>query len=93
MQEWRLTRFTDVTVHEWAMFIKPEELVVTLGRHRLQIGQIVGLGPRSSQPLVLLNFIRANRGRITYGELSRRLNVGQVKSTRISYMGFATKNW
>ena len=93
MQEWRLTRFTDVTVHEWAMFIKPEELVVTLGRHRLQIGQIVGLGPRSSQPLVLLNFIRANRGRITYGELSRRLNVGQVKSTRISYMGFATKTW
>ena len=25
MQEWRLTRFTDVTVHKWAMFIKPEE--------------------------------------------------------------------
>jgi 2-polyprenyl-6-hydroxyphenyl methylase/3-demethylubiquinone-9 3-methyltransferase len=93
MQEWRLTRFTDVTVHEWAMFIKPEELVVTFGRHGLHIGEIVGLGPRSSKPLVLLNFIRANRGRITYGELSRRLNVGQVKSTRISYMGFATKNW
>ena len=91
MQEWRLTRFTDVTVHEWAMFIKPEELVVTFGRHGLHIGEIVGLGPRSSKPLVLLNFVRANRGRISYGELSRRLDAGQVKSTRISYMGFATK--
>jgi 2-polyprenyl-6-hydroxyphenyl methylase / 3-demethylubiquinone-9 3-methyltransferase len=91
MQEWRLTRFTDVTVHEWAMFIKPEELVVTLGRHGLQMGEIVGLGPRSSKAPVLLNFVRANRGRITYGELSRRLDVGQVKSTRTSYMGFATK--
>ena len=30
-------------------------------------------------------------GRITYGELSRRLDVGQVSSTAISYMGFATK--
>jgi len=91
MQEWRLTRFTDVTVHEWAMFIKPEELVVTLGRHGLHMSEIVGLGPRSSKPLVLLNFIMANRGRITYGELSRRLDAGQVKSTRTSYMGFATK--
>jgi 2-polyprenyl-6-hydroxyphenyl methylase/3-demethylubiquinone-9 3-methyltransferase len=90
-QEWRLTRFTDATVHEWAMFIKPEELVVTLARHGLQIGEIVGLGPRSRKPLVLLNFIRANRGRISYGELSRRLNVGRVKSTRVSYMGFAAK--
>jgi 2-polyprenyl-6-hydroxyphenyl methylase/3-demethylubiquinone-9 3-methyltransferase len=91
MQEWRLTRFTDATVHEWAMFIKPEELVVTLGRHGLRIGEIVGLGPRSRKPLVLLNFIRANRGRISYGELSRRLDVGQIKSTSLSYMGFATK--
>ena len=91
MQEWRLTRFIDAALHEWAMFIKPEELVVILGRHGLRIGEIVGLGPRSRKPLVLLNFIKANRGRISYGELSRRLDAGQVKNTRISYMGFATK--
>jgi SAM-dependent methyltransferase len=65
--------------------------VSMFGRHGLQMGEIVGLGPRARKPLMLLNFIRANRGRITYGELSRRLNVGQVKSRRISYMGFATK--
>ncbi len=92
MQEWRLTRFIDATVHEWAMFIKPEELVVTLGRHGLRIGEIVGLGPPvEKKPLVLLNFIRANRGRISCGELSRRLDTGQVKSTSVAYMGFATK--
>jgi 2-polyprenyl-6-hydroxyphenyl methylase / 3-demethylubiquinone-9 3-methyltransferase len=91
MQEWRLTRFIDAALHEWTMFIKPEELVMILSRHRLRIGEIVGLGPRSRKPRVLLNFIRANRGRITYGELSRRLDAGQVKSTRVSYMGYATK--
>jgi 2-polyprenyl-6-hydroxyphenyl methylase / 3-demethylubiquinone-9 3-methyltransferase len=91
MQEWRFSRFVDSAVHEWAMFIKPEELVATLGRHGLRIGEIVGLGPRSRRPLVLLNFIRANRGRISYGELSRRLDVGQIKNTSLSYMGFATK--
>jgi 2-polyprenyl-6-hydroxyphenyl methylase/3-demethylubiquinone-9 3-methyltransferase len=91
IQEWQFTRVIDSAVHEWAMCIKPEELIVTLGRHGLRIGEIVGLGPRLNKPLVLMNFIRAKRGRISYGELSRRLDVGQVKNTSVSYMGFATK--
>jgi hypothetical protein len=28
---------------------------------------------------------------ISYGELSRRLEAGQVKNTSLSYMGFATR--
>jgi 2-polyprenyl-6-hydroxyphenyl methylase/3-demethylubiquinone-9 3-methyltransferase len=90
-QEWRFTRFIDAALHDWAMFIKPEELVMILSRHGLRIGEVVGLGPRLSKPLVLLNFIRASRGRISYGELSRRLDAGQVKNTSVSYMGFATQ--
>jgi 2-polyprenyl-6-hydroxyphenyl methylase/3-demethylubiquinone-9 3-methyltransferase len=47
---------------------------------------------RSLDPLaVLRSFVGASPGRITSGELSRRLNVGQVRSTAVSYMGFATK--
>jgi 2-polyprenyl-6-hydroxyphenyl methylase / 3-demethylubiquinone-9 3-methyltransferase len=65
--------------------------VVTLGRHGLRIGEIAGLAPRSRRPLVLLNLIRANRGQISYGELSRRLDLGRVKSTSVACMGFATK--
>jgi 2-polyprenyl-6-hydroxyphenyl methylase/3-demethylubiquinone-9 3-methyltransferase len=73
------------------MFIKPEELAAAFGRAGLRPVEFVGLGPRSSRTRVLLNFIRANRGRISYGELSRRLDVGQVKNLSVSYMGFATK--
>jgi len=91
MQEWRLTRFIDAAIHEWTMFITPKELVMILSRHGLRIGEIVGLGPRLNKPLVLLNFIRANRGRISYGELSRRLDAGRIRSISLSYMGFATK--
>jgi 2-polyprenyl-6-hydroxyphenyl methylase/3-demethylubiquinone-9 3-methyltransferase len=90
-QDWAPTRIFDVTVHDWQMFIKPTELADSLARHGLIVGEIVGLGPLASVPSVLLNFVRARSGRITYGELSRRMNVGQVKSTTISYMGFATK--
>jgi 2-polyprenyl-6-hydroxyphenyl methylase / 3-demethylubiquinone-9 3-methyltransferase len=91
MQEWRLTRCIDSAIHEWTMFITPKELVVILGRHGLRIGEIVGLGSRSRKPLVLLNLIRANRGRISYGELSRRLDAGRIRSTSLSYMGYGTK--
>jgi 2-polyprenyl-6-hydroxyphenyl methylase / 3-demethylubiquinone-9 3-methyltransferase len=90
-QEWRLTRCIDSAIHEWTMFITPKELVVILGRHGLRIGEIVGLGSRSRKSLVLLNLIRANRGRISYGELSRTLDAGRIRSTSLSYMGYATK--
>ena len=91
MQEWRLTRCIDSAIHEWTMFITPKELVVILGRHGLRTDEIVGLGSRSRKPLVLLNLIRANSGRISYGELSRRLDAGRIRSTSLSYMGYATK--
>jgi 2-polyprenyl-6-hydroxyphenyl methylase/3-demethylubiquinone-9 3-methyltransferase len=66
-------------------------LAAHLERHGLKVGEMVGLGPRESIPRAVLDFIRARHGRITYGELSRRLDAGQVSSTAVSYMGFATK--
>ena len=91
MQEWRLTRLTDVAIHDWDMFITPAELAAVLERHGLVPGEMTGLGARVKPYAALRGFISARRGRITYGELSRRLDVGQVGSTAVSYMGFATK--
>jgi 2-polyprenyl-6-hydroxyphenyl methylase / 3-demethylubiquinone-9 3-methyltransferase len=91
LQEWRLTRLIDTAIHEWDMFITPAELGDALGRAGLRMDDVVGLGPRSSRPRLLLNFVRAKTGRISYGELSRRSDAGQVTSTGLSYMGFATK--
>jgi len=91
MQQWPLTRITDAAIHDWDMFIKPTELAGTLERHGLVPGEMAGLGPRAKLPAVLRSFISAHQGRITYGELSRRLDAGRVTSTALSYMGFATK--
>jgi 2-polyprenyl-6-hydroxyphenyl methylase/3-demethylubiquinone-9 3-methyltransferase len=91
MQQWRLTRLTDVAFHDWDMFITPAELAAILERHGLVPGELTGLGARAGPLTALLGFISARRGRITYGELSRRLDVGQVSSRAISYMGFAVK--
>jgi 2-polyprenyl-6-hydroxyphenyl methylase / 3-demethylubiquinone-9 3-methyltransferase len=91
MQQWPLTRLTDVALHDWDMFITPAELAGILQRHGLVPGEMTGLGSRAKPLAALLGYIGARRGRITYGELSRRLNVGQVSSKAVSYMGFATK--
>ena len=91
MQDWRLTRLTDVAIHDWDMFITPAELAGILERHGLAPGEMTGLGARARPLAVLRSYASARLGRITYGELSRRLDVGQVSSTAVSYMGFATK--
>src|SRR5262249_31822701 len=91
MQQWRLTRITDAAIHDWDMFIRPAELAVVLGRHGLETGEMVGLGPRAKLPAALRSLIAARRGRISPGELSRRLDRGRVRSTAVSYMGFAIK--
>lgn len=91
IQEWPLTRIVDTPLHDWQMFIKPAELARTLHRHGLHLGEIVGLGPRAKLPTVLRSFISVSKGRITYGEFSRRVDFGRIKSTAASYMGYATK--
>ena len=90
-QEWPLTRVVDTPMHDWQMFIKPAELTRTLHRHGLHLGEIAGLGPRAKMPTVLRSFISVSKGRITYGECSRRVDFGRMKSTAVSYMGYATK--
>ncbi|UMG93058.1 bifunctional 2-polyprenyl-6-hydroxyphenol methylase/3-demethylubiquinol 3-O-methyltransferase UbiG [Nocardioides sp. TF02-7] len=91
MQEWRLTRIMDVPIHDWDMFITPDELETGLRDVGLQVREVVGLGPRANPLALVTNLRRAKAGKISYGELSRRLDFGQVRSTQVSYMGFAVK--
>ena len=91
MQEWRTTRIVDVRLHDWEMFIRPDELTDALARHGLVVQEIVGLGPRTNPLSSLLAMRAARQGRISYGELSRRLDFGRLRSKSVSYMGFAIK--
>jgi 2-polyprenyl-6-hydroxyphenyl methylase/3-demethylubiquinone-9 3-methyltransferase len=91
MQQWRLTRLTDVAFHDWDMFITPAELAAILNRHGLATIETTGLGARATPLAALRTLASARLGRISYGELSRRLDVGQVSSTAVSSMGFATR--
>jgi len=92
MQEWRMTRAFDTPVHEWDMFIRPAELASTMARHGLRLHETVGLGPRVRNPVsVVLGFVRVKQGRMSYGELGRRLHFGRTRTRLVSYMGYATR--
>ena len=91
MQEWRLTRIVDTSIHEWSMFITPAELEATLARHGLELEEVAGLAPRASWPDIVGALRATRRGRIGYGELSHRLDFGRVESLALSYMGFAVR--
>jgi len=47
-QEWKRTRIIDVSLHDWTVFIKPEELLAILTRHGLNNQEMVGFGPRAT---------------------------------------------
>ncbi len=90
-QEWRLTRLLDFPGHVWEMFITPTELAELLIGHGLVPAEVVGLGFRENPVSLVADLVRLKRGRISYLELSNRLNAGQVSSKAMSYMGYATK--
>ncbi len=93
MQEWRWTRMFDTPpVHDWSMFITPAELTAALDRHGLRLTGLTGLGLRTADPPATDRHAPRSTGRLTYGEVSRRLNFGRVPYTGgANYMGYAVK--
>ena len=57
----------------------------------MDVVEVVGLAPRAGAFTILTALREARRGRISYGELSRRLDFGRVSSLSLSYMGFAIR--
>jgi 2-polyprenyl-6-hydroxyphenyl methylase/3-demethylubiquinone-9 3-methyltransferase len=91
LQEWEATRILPPNLHAWEKFIKPAELRSLLARHGLEPRQIAGLGP-PLDPIRAIRLYRAlQQGRISYGEMGRRLPFRQTRMTWASYMGYAVK--
>jgi len=91
MQEWPATRIFDSPLHVPEMFIKPSELAALLAANGLRPAGLSGLAPRAHLLASARNLRQARSGRISYAELGRRLDFGPVRSTALSYMGYAVK--
>lgn len=82
----------DVTLHDWTMFIKPEELQAVLTRHGLDNREMVGFGSRGNPVKLLAAYRRLLRHGTTYIALGRAMTTGLVRTMSILYMGYATKH-
>src|SRR5262249_14342123 len=90
-QEWRLTAFMPPNLHDHAVFIKPAELGALLRSFGLEPGPIVGIGPGVAPRRGTRLRPARRRGRLTYGELGRALQMREQSDTSAFYAGAATK--
>ena len=91
LQEWEATRCMEPDVHDWQMFIKPQELDGILRHHRLEPRDSVGLEPGLNPFALVRNLRRRRRGEISYAELGRRLRIRETSALWGSYAGYAVK--
>ncbi len=90
-QEWSWTSFMPPNLHDWRLFIKPEELTAILADHDLENQGLTGLKP-ATNPLQTFRLLRARkRGEITYLEAARRLGLRETPDKSIVFMGWARK--
>jgi 2-polyprenyl-6-hydroxyphenyl methylase/3-demethylubiquinone-9 3-methyltransferase len=92
LQEWRWTSLMPPDLHDWTMFIKPEELLGLLGRNGLRNRGLTGLQP-AANPLRSLRLLRAQkRGDISPAEALRRIGFRESRDLAIVYMGYAVRS-
>jgi 2-polyprenyl-6-hydroxyphenyl methylase/3-demethylubiquinone-9 3-methyltransferase len=90
-QEWSWTSFMPPKLHDWRMFIKPEELIAILAGNGLQNQGLTGLKP-AANPLQSFRLLRARkRGKITYLEAAQRLGLRESSDKSILFIGWARK--
>ncbi|HEY7214233.1 MAG TPA: bifunctional 2-polyprenyl-6-hydroxyphenol methylase/3-demethylubiquinol 3-O-methyltransferase UbiG [Thermoanaerobaculia bacterium] len=90
-QDWDWTSLMPPNLHDWRMFIKPEELLSVLAAHGLENRGQTGLAP-STNPLRTIRILRARkRGEISSFEATRRIGLRESRDKAVLYAGYARK--
>ena len=90
-QDWKWTSFMPPNLHVYELFIKPDELRDMLRRVGLESRHQTGMNP-SVNPLRAILTLRARkRGRLSFYEAVRRLDIRESKDMSTLYMGYALK--
>ncbi len=90
-QEWNWTSFMPPDLHDWRIFIKPDELISVMAANGLQSRGLTGLAP-AANPLRTIRLLRARkRGKISYFEAAQRIGLRETRDKSVSYMGYALK--
>jgi 2-polyprenyl-6-hydroxyphenyl methylase/3-demethylubiquinone-9 3-methyltransferase len=92
LQEFPPTRLMPANTHIWEMFITPNELESALQREGFRLEDIQG-GKIAKNPLATLWDVQQLKlGRISFGELGRRLKLKLDPDLSLNYLGYARKS-
>ena len=90
-QEWKSTAFMPPRLHEWRMFIRPEELRGLLVQAGFEFKEFRGTSPDVSI-LKMISLLRKRaQGKIGYKDLGQRFKLVESHDLRTLYMGYAVK--
>lgn len=90
-QKWKSTAFMPPRLHEWRMFIRPEELKRLLTESGFKFKEFRGASPDVSI-LKMISLLRKRaKGAIGYKELGQKFKLVESDDLKIFYMGYAVK--
>ncbi len=90
-QEWRATAFMEPHLHDHAMFIRPHEMAAHLRAAGLTPRDIVGIAPGVAPPRAIALMRARVKGRLTYGQFGRALQIAESRDASSLYAGTAIK--
>jgi 2-polyprenyl-6-hydroxyphenyl methylase/3-demethylubiquinone-9 3-methyltransferase len=91
LQESPLTRLMPADTHIWEMFITPDEIRSAVQAYGMAVQDMMG-GKIAKNPFATLWDVRQQKqGRISFGELGRRLELKLDGDLSLNYLGYARK--
>jgi 2-polyprenyl-6-hydroxyphenyl methylase / 3-demethylubiquinone-9 3-methyltransferase len=90
-QEWKSTAFMPPRLHEWRMFIRPEELRGLLAEVGFDFKEFRGTEPNVSIPKMIGLLRKRAKGEIGFKELGQVFKLVESDDMKILYMGYSVK--
>jgi 2-polyprenyl-6-hydroxyphenyl methylase/3-demethylubiquinone-9 3-methyltransferase len=89
-QDWSSTAWAEPNLHDFEMFIKPDELEAKMTDAGFDVRDRIGFSSQNPSRALKAMWYRAH-GRITYAEMGERLQIRESRDTSSSYGGYAVK--
>ena len=91
LQEWSWSRLLPRDLHDWRLFVTPQELTASMARSGLEHRETRGMSPRQGLIRVVRAIRQFKRGAMRAEELARRLELTTSRNIMASYMGYAVR--
>jgi len=92
LQDWKRWAIMPLYLHEWGMFIKPEEIKELLHQNHLSWRQHIGIMPNITVLKVWRYLHLRVKGDLTYEEFGKKFQMIESPFINVMYMGYAMKN-